>query len=77
MICPQIDCGGQVRVSHTYSAGSVGKTHGGICSKCGRRVVAVTVVFEDLGKRGESAYMRAKRMRQEHEEALRKKASPF
>ena len=79
MICPVDGCCGDVRITHTFSAGNAGKTQDGICTKCRRRVVAITVLHlrGETRVRGEGGRARALRLRQEADLAKQRRASPF
>lgn len=81
MKCPRRECDGQLRVTHTYSAGRAGKTQRLLCDKCERPTTAVTILRDGEGY-GNGASAAARRLtesdeerslrsdRQSHEQAL-------
>lgn len=59
MICPQ--CGGKIKVTHTYVAGRKGKTQASKCIACKTAWTLVTVVIGEH-KQGRGAYAVAQQL---------------
>ena len=49
MKCPRGDCDGELRVTHTYSAGKAGKTQRLVCEICQHITTAVTFLKDGEG----------------------------
>ena len=69
MRCP--GCKGDLRVSHTFQAGTGGRTSAARCSSCKKRYIFVTFLTPAGESRGEGAKAVAKRMAQAGQTSLR------
>lgn len=59
--CPFCDVG-KVEITHSFSAGTVGRTSQGICDKCFERVVYVQIVIGKMEGNGTGASAISKRL---------------
>jgi hypothetical protein len=62
MICTWGDCGGKMKVTHTYGAGTSAKTQRLRCLKCKRVTTAVTMYSKADGY-GKGAAAQAKKLK--------------